>query len=362
MSTLEIDRDWKKLLSFLPSDYRELAHEHKQLQVQYGNARFTTADDLLRAVLLHVGADMPLRQTAALLAESGGPVVSPNRIHMKMRNVARYLQALVARMTTWTDECAPDRWGGYELVVVDASAFAGRCATGTDARIHAAIRLADLSVYSAHATDVSGGESLRRFSWMEGQLVIADRGYSTASGIEHAVGQGADVLIRINRGALPLCSRANRAFAIEPFLRRIREGEVMDRKVRIRMQSRAGRRERFVDGRLIATRLPADKADEARNRLRAEQGGSVSAEALEMAAYVALFTSVPAAKLPADQCLAIYRLRWQIELAFKRMKSLIHIDKLPTWTEQASRSWLLSFMLMAILCDDMNQELLDSFP
>lgn len=356
MSTLEMDRDWKRLLSFLPSDYRELAHEHKQLQVQYGNARFTTADELLRAVLLHVGADMPLRQTAALLAESGGPVVSPNRIHMKMRKVARYLQALVARMAPWTVECAPERWGGYELVAVDASAFAGRCANGTDARIHAAIRLADLSIYSAHATDVSGGESLRRFSWLVGQLVIADRGYSNAAGIEHVVSQGADVLVRVNRGALPLYSRTNKAFAIEPFLRRIQEGQVVERKVRIRLHTDSRRCERIVDGRLIATRLPADKADEARRRLRSEIGSSVTAEALEMAAYVALFTTAPTARLAADQCLATYRLRWQIELLFKRWKSLCHFDRLPNERSDTILSWLYGKLLLGLILDRIASE------
>lgn len=351
MSALQIDQDWKKLLSFLPSDYRELAVAHKQLQVQYGNARFTTADDLLRAVLLHVGADMPLRQTAALLAESGGPVVSPNRIHMKMRNVARYLRALVARMTSWAGDCAPERWSGYELVVVDATAFAGRCATGTDARIHTAIRLADLSIYSAHATDVSGGESLRRFSWMPGQLVIGDRGYCTAQGVEHVVDQGADVLVRVNRGALRLYSRTNRSFAIEPFLRRIREGEVMEQRARIRLQTRAGRRERVVDGRVLATRLPAEKVEEAKARVRAEMGATVTAEALEMAAYVALFTTVPAAKLSAEQCLAIYRLRWQIELAFKRWKSLCHFDRLPNERTDTIISWLYGKLLLGLVLD-----------
>lgn len=351
MQILDADRDWNKLLSFLPRDYRELAHEHKQLQVQYGNARFRTADDLLRAVLLHVGADMPLRQTAALLAESGGPIVSPNRIHMKMRNIVPYLSALVARMTSWNAESAPERWGGYELVAVDASAFAGRCATGTDARIHAAVRLADLSIYSAHAAAVSVGESLRRFRWTPGQLVIADRGYSTAWGIEHVVSEGADVLVRINRGALPLYSRRNRPFAIEPFLRTVAEGQVVERNVRLRTQPRADRPARIVDGRLVATRLPADKAEDARARVRAEIGPSVTAEALEMAAYVALFTTAPASKLSADQCLAIYRLRWQIELVFKRWKSLCHFDRLPNERSDTIVAWLYGKLLLGLILD-----------
>ena len=53
-------------------------------------------------------------------------------------------------------------------------------------------------------------------------------------------------------------------------------------------------------------------------------------------------TSLPVEGYPAEEVLAVYRLRWQIELAFKRLKSLLHIDRLPTHTEQASRSWLYS--------------------
>ncbi len=60
--------------------------------------------------------------------------------------------------------------------------------------------------------------------------------------------------------------------------------------------------------------------------------------------------------------LQAYRLRWQIELAFKRLKSLLHIDMLPTRTAQASRSWLLAHLILAVLCDDVTQDVLDSFP
>ena len=140
-------------------------------------------------------------------------------------------------------------------------------------------------------------------------------------------------------------------FSIEPFLRRIREGRVVDRSVRIRVQADAGGRKRFIDGRVIATRLPANKADEARKRLRAEMGAAVTAEALEMAAYVALFTSVPAARLPAEQCLATYRLRWQIELAFKRWKSLCHFDRLPNERSDTILSWLYGKLLLGLILD-----------
>jgi IS4 transposase len=74
-----------------------------------------------------------------------------------------------------------------------------------------------------------------------------------------------------------------------------------------------------------------------------------------------LATSLPA-EIPADEICAVYRLRWQIELAFKRLKSLIRIDRLPTRTEAGSLSWLYPHLILALLSDDICQEILESSP
>jgi Transposase DDE domain len=75
-----------------------------------------------------------------------------------------------------------------------------------------------------------------------------------------------------------------------------------------------------------------------------------------------LGTSLPRAGYAAEEGLAAYRLRWQIELAFKRLKSLLGIDKLPTHTERASRSWLTAHLIMALLCDEASQQFLAASP
>jgi len=87
-----------------------------------------------------------------------------------------------------------------------------------------------------------------------------------------------------------------------------------------------------------------------------------AAVAVSAAGFVVLATSLPAAAYPAEQVGAAYRLRWQIELAFKRLKSLLHIDRLPCRSEAGARSWLSAHVILALLDDSMTQELLDSFP
>ena len=68
--------DWKTVVSLLPPNWEQLADEHKQVQTQFGNAKITNAGDLLRLILVHAAADLPLRQTVALIAESGGPDIA----------------------------------------------------------------------------------------------------------------------------------------------------------------------------------------------------------------------------------------------------------------------------------------------
>ena len=85
---------------------------------------------------------------------------------------------------------------------------------------------------------------------------------------------------------------------------------------------------------------------------------TIDPRSLVAAEFMILATSLPPEGYPAEEVLAVYRLRWQIELAFKRLKSLLHIDRLPTSTEAASRSWLYAHLIMALLCDDFSQEVL----
>jgi hypothetical protein len=118
---LSRDDNWQALRRHLPKQYEQLAIEHRQLLTQYGNAKIRDADTLLRFILLHVGANLPLRQTVAVMAEAGGPSLSPMRLHKKMARAAPYLRALVERLVSWPSEGAPEQWGGYLFCAVDAT-------------------------------------------------------------------------------------------------------------------------------------------------------------------------------------------------------------------------------------------------
>lgn len=347
---IEPTRDWKLLLSQLPANYDELAVKHGMLKLQWRNSKITSAGDLLRLFFVHAGADVPLRQTVTLVAEAGGPDVSAVVLHKKMRAAAPYVGELIAQMCTRSSDAAPELWGGYELVAVDGSTVSGPGADGIDARMHTAIRIADLRPLQVKVTSVTDGETLRRFSWASGQLVLADRGYSNAPGILWVVDQGADVLVRVNRGALPLHD-AGVAIDVLDWLRALHGHSASERKVTARHWSGGHLRE--VAGRLIGFRLPDAEAADARERVLKEHGKATTEEMLEAASYVALFTTAPAARLSAARCIEAYRLRWQIELQFKRWKSLCGFDRLPNYRDDTIRSWLSVKVLLGLLLDSL---------
>src|SRR6185312_10376797 len=95
------------------------------------------------------------------------------------------------------------------------------------------------------------------------------------------------------------------------------------------------------------------QAEKARARLAREHGSKISDLDREAAAYVVLFTTVPTSRLNADLCLELYRLRWQVELLFKRWKSLCGLDRLPNHLDDTITAWLYAKVLLALLMQRM---------
>lgn len=347
MTQLDVLGRWRAISRFLPAEYEQLAVEHKQLLLQYGNAKICDADTLLRFILLHVGAELPLRQTVAVMAEAGGPSLSPMRLHKKMGRAVPYLQALVQRMTDWDERGAPELWGRYEFCAVDATSVSGPGAIGTDARIHTKLRVADVSLVDVQVTDEFVGESLRNFSWKPGELAVGDRAYFSPIGIQHVLDAGADVLVRYRLGGMALLDENGEPLDVLELVSGLEVGEQMDLDVRAALPNRV------TQGRLVAYRLAPEAAERGRERLRREKGSALSEQVSRSADFVLLFTTAARSRLDGERCLLGYRLRWQIELQFKRWKSLCGFDLMPNQRDDTTLAWLYAKVLLGLVLDRM---------
>lgn len=331
--------DLQALLGALPPDWRERAERHR-LVIQHPDTKFDDPELVMQFVMLHVGCDIPLRQTVRWMAEAGGPSCSHVSLHRKMKRIGPFLQELVALMADKRADSWSERWAGYDPIVLDGSVVVSPGPAGTGGRLHVALRVADLGVVSAAITTTEEGETLRRFAFSKGQLVIADRGYANPAGVGHVVAQEADILVRVNRGSLPLFDEQGKQIDLLAWVRTLSGRRAQHCAATVRDRGE-------IEGRLVAARLPAEKVDEARRRVRREVGDDPVA--LELAEWLIMFTTVPAHRLTDAQIVDAYRLRWQVELLFKRWKSLCHIDKMPNYRDDTLVSWL-SAKILLLLC------------
>jgi Transposase DDE domain len=76
-----------------------------------------------------------------------------------------------------------------------------------------------------------------------------------------------------------------------------------------------------------------------------------SAEAREYACYVMVFSTLPPTEADGARVLECYRLRWQIELTFKRLKSILQLGHVPKQDDASSRAWLYAKLLVALLAE-----------
>lgn len=343
-----IGGDWPMIEAQLPSDWRAMAQQHgaapTNVPSQLG-AKVTDVSVPLRMVLHHVATNTSLKTTTAMAAASGLIDVSAVALHKWMCKFAPFLAAVLVALTNAAKRFAAACWGGYDILIVDASSVSRPGSKGTTARVHYALRLSNLQPVQIDVTDDKGGETFRRFAKMAcpGQLWLGDRGYANPPGIAAITAKGADVLVRYNRGSLPLYDVDGSLIEVLEKLGRRLKRPGVPREWAAWVHPQGGDR---IQGRLCAVRLPSDKVEEARARLRREQGDDVSAESLEMAHFVAVFTTVPKDRLSIDRVLELYALRWQVELSIKRDKSIAGLDRLPNFRDDTIRSWILAKMLL----------------
>lgn len=53
----------------------------------------------------------------------------------------------------------------------------------------------------------------------------------------------------------------------------------------------------------------------------------------------------------SDEVISLYRLKWQVEMVFKRYKSILNLGSMPTKTPISSETWLNCKMLLALLIE-----------
>lgn len=315
-----------------------------------------SAVDLLRLTLAYCLSHAGLRGTAGWAAAVGLAKLSDVALLLRLRNTSDWLLHLIARLLGSGRPLAAE---GRLIRILDATTVlrAGLQARRSNGlwRVHSAFELPAERFGFLALTDESGGERLDRVPVAPGEIRIADRAYLQPDQMAEVMAQGADVLVRASWHNARWLDEEGAPFDLITALSTTGQAGLLDRAVWIARKGGAP-----LALRLVALRKSPAAAIEARRKARLQarkEGRQVSAGTLAAAEWIILVTSLPAETFVAADILKLYRLRWRIELAFKRLKSLVGLRSPPAEDPRLARPWVLSHLIMILLTEPLIDEL-----
>ena len=235
----------------------------------------------------------------------------------------------------------------YNVIAVDASDITQKGAVKKLWHLHYAIDLFTLNCHQFKITEQSTGETLKNFEINEKDLIIGDRAYASLSGIEYCLDNGGNFILRIKNKAFNLYDENKEKIILTDWLKKIKK-DVSELTVYIK-----GSKNNYIKARICAVKKTKEEIIIEEKRLKrndVRRQIKTSEETKFSHNYIFVITSLPET-ISAEKILEFYRLRWQIEILFKRYKSILGMGSIPTKTKEASETWLNGKMLIALLIE-----------
>jgi hypothetical protein len=347
---------WPSVIGHVASviDLEASARQHKALQRKRG---VRSAEALLHLALLYGPGGLSLRSTASYATEAAIADLCDVSLLERLRNAGDFLtDVLTHLLADRRGEVATD--GRLRLSLVDGSTVSVAGSTGSDWRLHARYEPARGGFTDLVVTEATTAEALCCVAVSPGDVLVQDRGYARLRNFTHARSQNADFITRIGWRSVNLFQPSGERFDLIAALSPSGPA-VVEHAVQI------GAGKTAVAARLIIARKPSEatlRQHKKLHRKASRKGHKTDPRTLQAAGFMMLLTSLPATAAAAEEVVRLYRMRWQIELAFKRLKSLGGFDDLQASDPRLARTWLLAHLIAAVLIEASLGEALDSPP
>jgi hypothetical protein len=346
---LQIDNDFKYLLTFLPHNWEQKAKELGALKRCRG---IPNPETLLRLLLIHLAEGASLRETAVRARKGNLINVSDVTIMDRLRVSGPWFQWMsIELMKKWIAKQPLSVFGDkWNVKLIDGTRVKEPGPTGSSWCVHYSINLPSLQCDQLTVKDSHGnGETFKYFKVNKDDLFIGDRVYGVRPGILHIKKGGGEVLCRFIMDCLPLKTRDGEKFDLLQHLRTLKDQEIGDWDVCF-YENREP-----INGRVCAikkTRQATELAIKKVHRRAQKQGiKNIKPETIETAGYFFVFTTLSKNDMNKTNALEMYRGRWQIEIVFKRLKSVIELGHLRKTDYQSSLSWIHGKLFVAFLIE-----------
>lgn len=315
---------WALAESYLPENLNEMAVETGAIS---RHRRVSDAFQLLRAILIYANVGS-LRTAAALVGAAGLLKITPEGLFFRLEHAEAFLEMVLAHLVG-QGAGAPV---GFKIRLVDATGVSGPGATGTDWRIHVGYDPCRGLPCSIKVGGAEIGEHLKLHDLQPGELVLADRGYGSASNVHEAIDAGADVLIRVSKGQIRLYSESERM-----------DWDAMESAVP------------ETGAVSFQCRMPVPPAEHKKPGKWKTEDARCWHDVRIVAArnthkeVVWLVTNLDEQRLDDAKACELYRVRWQVELYFKRLKSLGDLDMQKSRAGPTAKASLLAKLILLVL-------------
>lgn len=290
---------YDELRQELPVESAQLAREGQAFQ----RARvLESPDELLSLVFLYSIEDLSLRELAGVSTGSGKPL-SDEAIRQRLAACPAWLERLLGKLLP--AQALPERAAGpWQLVIGDGSQISGPGAQGTDYRWHVAYDPVAQRVQDLQVTDVHTGESLRRFTWGPGMVVLGDGNFAKALALFATRACGAQVVVRMTPQYLKLWSRSGTPVDLVATLQATRQ----QARVSFALSIRAEESGQSLPVWLHALHLNEQQCNRARRRAKRQarrRGRTPRAPPLFLSEWVLVLTTLPPTDLSAAASLEL---------------------------------------------------------
>ena len=348
-----VDEEWPYVLSLMPDNLEALCFSKLAISRR---REITNARDYLRLCMAYSVCDMSLRQTAAWATATGLAEISDVAVLKRLRAAHAWLGAVIAE---WLYQRGlPQEAPVRTVSVVDATTVSSPGSDRADWRLHLRMNLTERRIQRVELTSAREGERLNRHPVTEDEIILGDRIYATPAGIAHVISNKGHMVIR-TRWTLPLESPTGSRFDMLDLLETLDRDEIGDWPVQLSYEGA------IYPLRLVAIRKSDEATEKSRRELRREarkKRRTLNKDTVRVAGFIAVVTDLSHTELSCSQILELYRMRWQIELAFKRIKSILGFKRLRAKDDDLCQTYLLAKILGTLIIDELSSQALDFFP
>jgi len=177
-------------------------------------------------------------------------------------------------------------------------------------------------------------------------LLLTDLGYFYQETFHRIIQKGAYFISRFMVGRSILDVETSKPIEIEKILMRVK-GNAYQMEVKMGSDEKTS-----INCRLICMRVKEEIGNKRRMRLRKEarkKGRTPRAQNLTLADWSIMVTNVPEKRVPSEMLWPIYSVRWQIELLFKQIKSILQVHHSNTSNVFRLKCEIYGKLIMAVL-------------